>query len=136
MTKFNDNWIRKEENAKRVTDDFRQAVAIATDIVNAMKGAFDRLNQITGSTKQTFELLLGLYITFKGLKLASYIGQMATNMGLFATNAGKAAGAGSRDTSAAPPAPPVPPAAPARRRRFGRASARQAGICCSRLRAR
>ena len=58
--------------------------------------AFNALNAITGSTKRTFNLLLGLFITFKSLKLIAYIAGMTKAMRgfAFASAAANATGAG------------------------------------------
>ena len=89
-------WLSKTKNQKAIIDGFKTAVTVLKDAINLLKGAFDLLNGITGSTKTTFKLLLGFFITFKALKLAAYIARMATAMKAFAgySAAANAAGAG------------------------------------------
>ena len=74
------DWISKTKNQKAVLDTFKAAVSAVRDVVLLLKGAFDALNSITGSTKNTFKVLLGFFIAFKALRLASYITKMAAAM--------------------------------------------------------
>ena len=89
-------WLSKSKNQKAVLDTVKAAASAVESVLRVMKGTFDALNAITGSTKNTFKLLLGLFIAFKALKLAAYISKMALAMKAFAgySAAANAAGAG------------------------------------------
>ena len=66
-------WLSKSKNQKAVLDTVKAAASAVETVVRLLAGAFQVLNKITGSTKNTFLLLLGAFVTFKALKLGAYI---------------------------------------------------------------
>ena len=77
-------WLSKSKNQKAVLDTVKAAASAVETVVRLLVGAFQVLNKITGSTKNTFLLLLGAFVTFKALKLGAYILRMAAAMRAFA----------------------------------------------------
>lgn len=89
-------WLSKSKNQKQVLDTVKAAADAVGTAVRLLAGAFTAMNKVTGSAKHTFELLLGLFIAFKALKLVSYIAGMTKAMRGFAgaSAAANASGAG------------------------------------------
>jgi hypothetical protein len=89
-------WLSKSKNQKQVLDTVKAAAEAVESVARVLVGTFKALNAITGSTKNTFKLLLGLFIAFKALRLVRYIAGMAAAMKAFAgwSAAASTAGAG------------------------------------------
>jgi hypothetical protein len=71
-------WITNAENQKKIMDLVKQAGELLTDGFNLMKTALEGLNTITGSTKNSIKVLLGVFLLFKATKYISAIGAAAT----------------------------------------------------------
>lgn len=85
-------WLENTENQRRVMDTVRQVSQALADVFNALKGAFEGLNSVTGSTKRSLELLLVAFIAFKTAKILSTFTGIAKQIGLIGINAKNAAG--------------------------------------------
>jgi hypothetical protein len=83
------DWLSKSQNQKQVLDTVKQAAAAVSDVIKALKIAMDALNKITGSTKHSLELLFAALVAFKTVKLAASLADIAANVGLIGTNAGR-----------------------------------------------
>ena len=90
VTKFSD-WISKTENQKQLLADVKQVVGIVAGTLDALKTAFEELVKVTGSMRGALKLLLGVFVTWKAMKIAKSITDAGTAMGLFAGNTTKAA---------------------------------------------
>jgi hypothetical protein len=88
------SWLSKSKNQKQVLDTVKAAAAAVESVVRVLTGAFQALNAITGSTKNTFKLLLAGFVAFKALKLVSYIAGMAKAMRGLAVASALAGGGG------------------------------------------
>ncbi len=80
-------WITNLENQRRIMNTVSQVSSVVADAFDVLRGAFDRLNKITGSTKETVRLLLITLAGFKALQLVSTLSGIATGIGLIGTNA-------------------------------------------------
>jgi len=58
-------WLQKMNESGRLQKDVNETVRTATGLFKDAKSALDDLNQVTGSTKTTLELLLGVFAAFK-----------------------------------------------------------------------
>jgi hypothetical protein len=91
VNKFND-WISNTENQQRVLDTVKQAIAAVKGVVGFLVAAFKQLNDITGSTKHSLELLFGVLVAYKTAKLAIAIGEIATQIANIGINARRSRG--------------------------------------------
>jgi hypothetical protein len=87
-------WLSKSKNQKQVLDTVKAAASVLETALKALSATFKFLNAVTGSTKRTFELLLGLFVAFKALKLVRYIASMTKAMQGFAVASAEANAAG------------------------------------------
>lgn len=71
------DWLSKTENQVRVQNDLKAAFADITTVFNGFKSAVEVVDKITGSFKNTLELLLAL-------KVASVVTGWAASLGLLA----------------------------------------------------
>lgn len=85
-------WISNTRNQKRVMDDVKQVVGAASDVFNVLRGVFQDLNKVTGSTKHTLELLFLALVAYKSLGVVSTLTGIASNIGLIGTRATTATG--------------------------------------------
>ena len=86
------DWLAKSENQKQVTDTVRGAVNLVVGAFKTLKGIMETLNSVTGSTKNTLKLLLGVFLAFKTAKLVATFADIATSVGLIGTKAAAASG--------------------------------------------
>lgn len=75
-------WIQRSENQAQVMSDARAVVGGLRDVFVALRGVLRELNDVTGSTRNTVKLLLGVFIAFKTAKLISSFANIATSVGL------------------------------------------------------
>ena len=69
-----------------------EAVKVGTGLFDAAKTALDGLNEITGSTKNTLELLFAAFVAFKTANFVSTLAGIATKIGLIGSSAATATG--------------------------------------------
>lgn len=69
-------WLSKTQNTRKTLGLFRQVLSGIGTILAALRTAFRGLNFITGSTRRTVTLLIGAYVAFKALGMASAIGRI------------------------------------------------------------
>jgi hypothetical protein len=85
-------WVQNTENQRRILDASQQVIGAVTDAANVLRGAFEKLNAITGSTKNSLKILFGVLVAYKTLKLVGVLAGIASNVGLIGTNARTADG--------------------------------------------
>jgi hypothetical protein len=73
-------WIEKMNRSGRLQRDVNEAVKIGTEIVHGLSDALRILNKVTGSTKNTVELLVAAFAAFKTAKLIGAITNVATSI--------------------------------------------------------
>ncbi len=67
-------WVRNTENQQRVLRASQQVIGAVTTAFNVLRGVFEGLNKVTGSTKHTLELLIGVFVAFKvGKVVAGFV---------------------------------------------------------------
>jgi hypothetical protein len=86
------DWLNQTKNQKQVADDVRQVLQVLKTVIDNVKGAFEGLNKITGSTTATVKLLFAAFVAFKTAKIASSIGLLASSVGRVGTNAATSTG--------------------------------------------
>lgn len=80
-------WITNLHNQERIMRAASDAGHVLADVFNKAKGALEGLNKVTGSAKHTAELLLGIFVAYKGLRLVQTLASIATDFGLVGTAA-------------------------------------------------
>jgi hypothetical protein len=86
-------WLEKmnqsgqlQKNVTSAVNLLKSALGAIKAVIDVVRGAFELLNKITGSTKHSLELLIGAFLAFKGLQLVSAISGMAVEMGILSTS--------------------------------------------------
>jgi len=74
------DWLSKSKNQQQVLNTVKAAASAVATAVRVLTGAFRVLTKITGSTTNTFKVLLAAFVAFKALKLISYIAGMTKAM--------------------------------------------------------
>ncbi len=85
-------WVTNAQNQERVMRLTRDVIGFLVESLKKLRDAFDLLNKITGSTKHTLEILLGVFVAYKGLKLAQTLATLAADFGLVGTAAATSTG--------------------------------------------
>ena len=80
-------WISKAENQQQITNAVKTAASILATVFGVLKGAFEALNRVTGSTKNTVKLLLAAFVAFKTLQIIGTLSAIAGQIGLIGTRA-------------------------------------------------
>jgi hypothetical protein len=80
-------WITNLHNQERVMKAASDAGHILGDAFKTLKGLFDDLSKVTGSARRSAELLLGVFLAYKGLRLAQTLVSIATDIGLVGSTA-------------------------------------------------
>jgi hypothetical protein len=86
------DWLEKTENQERLLGFLNDTINTVAGTAEALRGAFEHLNSITGSTKNSLKLLFGVLVAYKGLKIVGTLAGIATNLGLIGTEAGGSIG--------------------------------------------
>jgi hypothetical protein len=86
------DWMNKTQNQKRVAHDLHDVLVVLKTVFDGLRTALGLLNDVTGSTKNSLKLLLGVFVAFKAIKLAEAIAGVASSVTLIGTEASKAAG--------------------------------------------
>jgi len=87
-------WLSNSRNQKQILDSVQAAVSAVESVVRVLAGAFRVLNKVTGSTTNTFKVLLAAFVAFKALKLVAYIAGMTKAMRAYAAASAMAGGGG------------------------------------------
>jgi hypothetical protein len=85
-------WVQNTDNQNRILNDSKQVISAVGGALRTLKGIFDGLNKITGSTKETLKQLFIAFAAFKTLEIAGGLAQSARSIGLIGTNARTASG--------------------------------------------
>jgi DNA-binding FrmR family transcriptional regulator len=81
------NWLDKMNRTGKTQHALADAVKVATDAFDVLRGVLDRLNALTGSTRRSIELLLGTFAAFKALEVLAGLAKTARAIGLIGTSA-------------------------------------------------
>ena len=85
-------WLGDTENQKRLLNTLKGVMEVVGQTLNGLKTAFEALNSVTGSTKNTLKLLVGAFVAFKTAQLASTIANIGKSLGFVGTQAAGATG--------------------------------------------
>ena len=86
VEKFN-TWISSAENQRQVLSDVKAVVSVLSTVLGGLRDAFSALNEVTGSTRTTLKLLLGMLLAYKAAKIIGALAGIARNIGLIGTKA-------------------------------------------------
>jgi hypothetical protein len=85
-------FLSNAKNQKAIVDGFKTAVAAVSGVLRVMRTVFQTLSGAVGGSKNAIKLLIGVFILFKAVKMASAVAGVATQFGILGTKAGTAGG--------------------------------------------
>jgi hypothetical protein len=75
-------FVTNVQNQQAIIGGFKTGIGAVSTIVKTLSGAFRVLSTVLGGNRNALLLLIGVYVTFKALKVASTVAGMARNFGI------------------------------------------------------